>query len=113
MDGASLFNSPGEYFPGCTIYKLTAGARRCRNGYRKNKDGYELCKGLDELKDQSYMLWQIDKEFLKKTILPLGEMTKKEVRDIAKDYKLENANRDESMDLCFVVDNDYRQFSSS
>ena len=77
---------------------------------KKNKNDYELCKGLDTQKDQSYMLWQIDKKFLKKTILPLGEMTKAEVREIAQEYKLENANRDESMDLCFVVDNDYRQF---
>ncbi len=71
---------------------------------------YKLCKGLDKNKDQSYMLWQIEKKFLKKTVLPLGELTKKEVRDIALEYKLENANRNESMDLCFVVDNDYSQF---
>ena len=77
---------------------------------KKSKNTYELCKGLDTQKDQSYMLWQIDEKFLKKTILPLGEMTKAEVRKIAQEYKLENANRDESMDLCFVVDNDYRQF---
>ena len=56
------------------------------------------------------MLWQIDKKYLSKTILPLGELTKKEVRNIALEYNLENAKRDESMDLCFVVDNDYKQF---
>ena len=77
---------------------------------KKNKGNYNLCKGLDQTKDQSYMLWQINKSFLKKTILPIGDLTKKEVRSIAKKYDLENANRDESMDLCFVVDNDYRQF---
>jgi len=77
----------------------------------KNNNGeFELCKGLDQLKDQSYMLWQIDKKLLEKTILPIGELTKNEVREIAKEYKLENASRSESMDLCFVVDNDYRQF---
>ena len=75
-------------------------------------NNYKLCKGLDSNKDQSYMLWQIEQKFLKKTILPLGELTKKEVRDIALEYKLENANRNESMDLCFVVDNDYSQFLS-
>ncbi len=76
----------------------------------KNKNSYELCSGIDKSKDQSYMLWQIDKKYLEKTILPLGELTKKEVRNIALEYNLENAQRDESMDLCFVVDNDYRQF---
>ena len=56
------------------------------------------------------MLWQINKKHLEKTILPLGELTKKEVRKIALKHNLENAQRDESMDLCFVVDNDYKQF---
>ena len=77
---------------------------------KKDENEYQLCKGIDEIKDQSYMLWEIKKEFLEKTILPLGELTKKEVRKIALDYKLINADRSESMDLCFVVDNDYRQF---
>ncbi len=77
---------------------------------KKNKNQYELCKGLDVSKDQSYMLWQINKKYLEKTLLPLGELTKKEVRKIALEYNLENAQRDESMDLCFVVDNDYKQF---
>ena len=76
----------------------------------KSNNKYKLCKGLDEVKDQSYMLWQIEKDFLKKTLLPLGELTKKEVREIALDYKLINAERSESMDLCFVVDDDYREF---
>ena len=56
------------------------------------------------------MLWQINKKYLEKTLLPLGELTKKEVRNIALEYNLENAQRDESMDLCFVVDDDYKQF---
>jgi len=77
---------------------------------KKDKNNYKLCKGIDTIKDQSYMLWQIKKDFLSKTILPLGELTKKEVRDIALKYELINANRSESMDLCFVVDNDYREF---
>jgi tRNA-uridine 2-sulfurtransferase len=78
----------------------------------KVDDDYKLSKGVDEVKDQSYMLWQIQKEFLKKTILPLGELTKQEVRKIALDYKLINAERSESMDLCFVIDDDYRDFLS-
>ena len=76
----------------------------------KDNNEYKLCKGLDKVKDQSYMLWQIKKELLKKTILPLGELTKQEVRKIALKHKLINAERNESMDLCFVVDDDYREF---
>ncbi len=75
-----------------------------------DNNDFSLCKGLDTSKDQSYMLWQIKKEYLEKTLLPLGDLTKKEVRQIALENKLENAKRDESMDLCFVVDNDYKQF---
>ena len=78
----------------------------------KDKNTYKLCKGVDEIKDQSYMLWQIKKELLEKTILPLGDLTKQEVRQIALDHKLINADRNESMDLCFVVDDDYREFLS-
>ena len=78
----------------------------------KDNNEFKLCKGLDHIKDQSYMLWQIKKEHLSKTILPLGGLTKKEVRDIALEYKLINAERSESMDLCFVVDDDYREFLS-
>ena len=77
---------------------------------KKCSEKYQLHKGLDQTKDQSYMMWQIEQKFLEKTLLPLGELSKKEVREIALDYKLINANRDESMDLCFVVDNDYKQF---
>ena len=76
----------------------------------KDKNTYKLCKGVDEIKDQSYMLWQIKKELLEKTILPLGDLTKQEVRQIALDHKLINADRNESMDLCFVIDDDYREF---
>ena len=53
-------------------------------------------------KDQSYMLWQIKKEHLEKTILPLGELNKSEVREIALEYKLINTDRSESMDLCLL-----------
>jgi len=78
----------------------------------KDDNQYKLCKGLDNIKDQSYMLWQIKKEHLEKTILPLGELNKSEVRELALEYKLINADRSESMDLCFVVDDDYREFLS-
>jgi len=69
-----------------------------------------LLKGTDELKDQSYMLWQINPEALKRTLLPLGEMTKAETRDYAKVNGLETAQTPESMDLCFVSGDDYSKF---
>ena len=75
-----------------------------------NKGVYSIQKGIDHLKDQSYMLWDIDKAYLKKTLFPIGNMTKNEVRSYAQEKELETANRDESQDLCFVLGDDYNQF---
>ena len=69
-----------------------------------------LKKGLDPNKDQSYMLWQIDKKYLIRTLFPIGNMTKDEVRKYADENNLETAQTTDSMDLCFVDNNDYSQF---
>jgi len=76
----------------------------------KNNDGYFLKKGVDQDKDQSYMLWDIKKDQLEKTIFPIGELTKNEVREYALKHNLETADRAESQDLCFVLGDDYNQF---
>ena len=77
---------------------------------KKKDDEFILSKGLDSSKDQSYMLWDIDKKQLEKTLFPIGDMTKDEVRDYAIKNNLETANRAESQDLCFVLGDDYNQF---
>jgi tRNA-specific 2-thiouridylase len=70
----------------------------------------ELRKGLDENKDQSYVLSGISKENLQKTLLPLGDLQKNEVRSIAMKYKLPSAGKKDSQDLCFLAGGDYRDF---
>jgi tRNA-specific 2-thiouridylase len=68
-------------------------------------------KGLDHTKDQTYVLWGLPQESLRRTMFPLGGFRKSEIKQIAKDagfYEL--ANKSESYDICFVPDNDYRQF---
>ncbi len=75
-----------------------------------NKGVYSIKKGKDKIKDQAYVLWGIPKETLSRTILPLGELTKKEVRDIAREHQLETADTPESMEICFVADNNYSRF---
>jgi len=76
-----------------------------------NDDGlYKIKRGKDKIKDQSYVLWGIPKETLSRTILPLGDLTKKEVRDIARKNSLETADTPESMEICFVADNNYKRF---
>ncbi len=76
----------------------------------KENNQYFIKQGKDQKKDQSYVLWGIPKETLSKTILPLGDLTKEEVREIARDYKLETAEEPESMEICFIADNNYKRF---
>jgi len=73
-------------------------------------ENFIIKKGIDPIKDQSYVLWGIPKETISRTILPLGGLTKKEVRKIASTNNLETANTPESMEICFVADNNYKRF---
>lgn len=69
-----------------------------------------LRKGVDETRDQSYVLWGLTQEALAKTIMPLGELRKSEVRAIAARHNLRTATKPESREICFVADNDYHRF---
>ncbi|MEK7471939.1 MAG: tRNA 2-thiouridine(34) synthase MnmA [Patescibacteria group bacterium] len=69
--------------------------------YAKTKDG-KLLVAKDEAKDQTYFLYRISKEALQKTLFPLGDLKKPEVRKIAKEQKLVTATKKESMGVCFV-----------
>ncbi|HAQ37665.1 MAG TPA: tRNA 2-thiouridine(34) synthase MnmA [Saprospiraceae bacterium] len=70
-----------------------------------------LKRGVDPLKDQSYFLWALDQHDLSRTVFPLGEMTKPEVRSIAFTRgHVRMANKQENFDICFVPDNDYRAY---
>ena len=72
----------------------------------KEKDGYHLYRPLDENKDQTYFLWTLTQEKLAKLLFPLGNLTKPEVRRIAKRMKLPTAERKESQGICFIPDRD-------
>jgi len=79
--------------------------------HRHTNDRYYISKGLDETKDQSYVLWGLDQELLSRTILPLGGYHKTEIRQMAMDMGYpELAKKSESYEICFVPDNDYRGF---
>src|SRR6187549_3953634 len=68
-------------------------------------------RAVDHNKDQSYVLWGLSQECLSRSMFPLGEMTKPEVRQLAADYGyLELSKKPESYEICFVPDNDYRSF---
>jgi tRNA-specific 2-thiouridylase len=71
---------------------------------------YFLEKALDSSKDQTYFLWKLTNEQLKRTIFPLGKLKKTETRKIAKDKNLTVFDKQESQEVCFIPDNDYRSF---
>ncbi len=75
----------------------------------KNKR-YIVSRPHDDKKDQTYALWAVGQESLSKTMFPLGELTKPEVRVIAEKFGLKTADKEESFEICFVADNDYRRF---
>ena len=72
---------------------------------------YYLKNAVDTHKDQTYFLWMLTEENLRKTIFPLGGLTKTEVRQIALEHGYTQlAQKAESQEICFIPDNDYRKF---
>lgn len=92
------------------------GAERLATGHyarirRDEQTGrYQLLRARDECKDQSYFLWGLTQEQLSRSEFPLGELTKEEVRALARQVNLPVAEKPESMELCFVPNGNYVQF---
>ncbi len=81
---------------------LKMGAEFLATGhYAQTKNG-RLLKGKDAQKDQSYFLWQLNKEQLKRIIFPVGNYTKPEVRKLAEKFKLPTTQTPESQEVCFI-----------
>lgn len=68
---------------------------------------YTIALPKDRNKDQTYFLWSVSQNALSKTIFPLGEYSKPEIRDIAAKLNLKSASTPDSQEICFVPDNDY------
>jgi tRNA-uridine 2-sulfurtransferase len=92
------------------------GAERLATGHyariRQNESTgrFELLRARDDSKDQSYFLWGLTQEQLSRSDFPLGELTKEEVRSVARHANLPVAEKPESMELCFVPNGNYVQF---
>ncbi|PKN02872.1 tRNA 2-thiouridine(34) synthase MnmA [Candidatus Dojkabacteria bacterium HGW-Dojkabacteria-1] len=71
---------------------------------------YLLKKAIDDTKDQSYVLYNLNQEQLSKTLFPLGKYKKSEIREIAKELGFGVASKPDSQEICFVDDNDYNNF---
>ena len=86
------------------------GAEMIATGHYARIEGQQLRKARDERKDQTYFLFTLNREQLARAIFPLGELTKSEVRSIAKEIGLKTYGKAESQEVCFVPENDYRKF---
>lgn len=81
--------------------------------YARVSSNFELLKGRDPNKDQSYFLYTIKDTLLKDVLFPIGDMPKNEVRRIAKEASLSTHDKDDSTGICFIGERDFRQFLSN
>src|SRR5208283_4910934 len=94
------------------------GAERVATGHfarlDKSADGRRtlLRRGCDARKDQSYFLFSLRQNQLERALFPLGDKTKQDTREAARARHLKTADKEESMEICFVLDNDYGKFLS-
>ncbi len=96
-------------------HALRLGAEKIATGHyarvRQSESGlFELLKGLDPSKDQSYFLHRLHQAQLSKTLFPVGELHKTEVRRIANEIGLPNARKKDSTGICFIGERPFREF---
>ena len=98
-------------------YCLDTGADYISTGhYARLEDrtnGTHMFRGIDHTKDQSYFLHKVSGKDLNRAIFPLGDLTKDEVRSIAKDNNLVTTNKKDSVGICFIGKNNYNDFISN
>ncbi len=95
-------------------HAMRLGAEKIATGHyarvRERDGAYELLKGLDPAKDQSYFLHRLNQAQLSKTLFPVGELKKTEVRRIADEIGLPNAKKKDSTGICFIGERPFRDF---
>jgi len=89
---------------------FVATGHYARVEYDQTTDQYRLLRGTDQRKDQSYFLFTLSQAQLARTLFPVGHLTKSEVREKARAFGLNIAEKPESQDICFVPDGDYARF---
>jgi tRNA-specific 2-thiouridylase len=95
-------------------HALRLGADKIATGHyarvRERNGVFELLKGLDATKDQSYFLHRLTQAQLARTLFPVGELAKTEVRRLAAEIKLPNAKKKDSTGICFIGERPFREF---
>ena len=95
-------------------HAMRLGAQKIATGHyarvREQGGAFQLLKGLDPSKDQSYFLHRLNQAQLSKTLFPVGEIRKTEVRRIAQEIGLPNAKKKDSTGICFIGERPFREF---
>ena len=95
-------------------HAMRLGASKIATGHyarvRERDGSFDLLKGLDPAKDQSYFLHRLNQAQLARTLFPVGELKKTEVRRIAEDIGLHNARKKDSTGICFIGERPFREF---
>ncbi len=95
-------------------HALALGADYLATGHyvrlRRSGRGHEMWRAADPAKDQSYFLYTLGQRELARTLFPVGEYPKGEIREIARRHRLPNADKPDSADICFIPSGDYRSF---
>ncbi|SIS36712.1 tRNA 2-thiouridine(34) synthase MnmA [Salimicrobium flavidum] len=97
-------------------HAMSLGADYLATGHyarvRENEGVYEMLRGVDDNKDQTYFLNQLDQNALSKTMFPLGDIPKPEVREIALRNGLATAKKKDSTGICFIGERNFKEFLS-
>ncbi|WP_010098964.1 tRNA 2-thiouridine(34) synthase MnmA [Ornithinibacillus scapharcae] len=97
-------------------YAMDLGADYLATGHyaqvRENNGKYEMLRGVDSNKDQTYFLNQLTSDILEKVMFPLGHMPKSKVREIAKEHGLATATKKDSTGICFIGERNFKEFLS-
>lgn len=95
-------------------FAMGLGAEKLATGHfarlRREPDGIRLLRGADPVKDQSYFLYMLTQAPLSRALFPVGELTKAQVREIAREAKLPVAEKRDSTGVCFIGERDFKAF---
>jgi len=95
-------------------HALTLGADKLATGHyaqiHHQNGHYQLCKGTDENKDQTYFLYTLNQHQLRHSLFPIGSMYKPKVREIAQQQQLANADKKDSTGICFIGEREFKSF---